>query len=177
MPHIIHPAPGTLDVTGSDDIRTASGASAVSDACGPSNTDCTTGSGAGRYNVPLGNTGSNIRALCPAGHSCTSNARSACGAGRFATFVGSSACDECPVGSYADVTGNSHCTPCPGYSQAHFTGSTGCLACFFGEPRLVAGTLIGNNNGATPLFPNLPAEQPSPGEPARVLRHLTPCLS
>ena len=136
-------------------------AATAADACG-SAANCASGTTAGRYTVSVGSF--TIKALCPAGHECDGTAKTACEAGWQATFAGSSACAQCEVDTYAADAGNSHCIPCPAYSHAHFTGSTGCLACFFGEPRLVAGT-FDDAAGATPLFPdNMPSEQPSTGE-------------
>ena len=149
---------GKLDLPGIFNIQPAS---STNDGCG-SVADCKTGTGPGRFNVPLGSSGNNIRALCTPGHSCNNNVRTICAAGRAFAFAGGSSCAMCEAGSYSSLPGSSHCTPCPSYSQAHFAGSTGCLACFFGQPRLIAGILNGNNN---PPFPdNMPAEQPSPGE-------------
>ena len=151
---------GTL---GSGAIQIKPAASAA-DACGAS-ADCVSGGGVPkRYSVTVGT--ATIKALCPAGHSCDGNAKTACAAGKQATFVGSATCADCEVDTYADDAGNSHCTPCPAYSHAHFAGSTGCLACFFGKPKLIAGTFA-DAAGETALYPSaMPSEQPTTGEPA-----------
>ena len=49
------------------------------------------------------------------------------------------------------------CSPCPEYSFAYFPGSTACIACYFGEPKVVAG----KDDGFWPY--NLPAEQARAG--------------
>ncbi len=150
----------TFAVTAGSLGSAVAAAASAADACG-SVAACASGTTAGRYPVTFGSV--TINALCPAGHECDGSSKTACAAGWQATFAGGSACAECDVDTYADDTGNSHCTPCPAYSHAHFTGSTGCLACFFGEPKLVAGT-FDDDAGATPLFPNnMPSEQPSTG--------------
>ena len=78
----------------------------------------------------------------PAGSYCT---------GGFAAPV------ECPEGQYSADSGAAECSPCPDYSFAHFPGSTGCLACYFGEPKVVAG----RGDGFWPF--SMPAEQAREG--------------
>lgn len=53
----------------------------------------------------------------------------------------------------------------PEGSGAHFTGSQGCLSCYFGEPKVAAGTVDG-----VPGFASMPSEQPRPGEVSGVWR-------
>ncbi len=61
--------------------------------------------------------------------------------------------------TYAASAGTqTECTPCPEGSYAHLTGSTGCLACYFGEPKVIAGSIDGVAALAT-----MPSEQPKPG--------------
>ena len=127
---------------------TVSTAATSADACN-GNTDCAAATcAADRYkNGPA-------CALCPAGHSCTTTAKTPCAAGKFAQFVGDATCSDCDIGTYSSTTGNSHCAVCPAPSTNHFAGSTSCLACYFGTPKVLAGA------GAEAV---LPTERPAPG--------------
>lgn len=100
-----------------------------------------------------------------------------CPAGRtpVATLAGGTTCELCPIGSYCpggvvapqpcaadtyqNATGSAACRPCPNYSFAYYPGAAGCIACYFGEPKVVAG----NDDGFWPW--RMPAEQAREGEP------------
>jgi len=62
------------------------------------------------------------------------------------------------VGTYQPTAGSAtDCLKCPEPSFAHFEGSTECIACYYGQPRVIAGT-----NGVWPN--NMPKEQPTNGK-------------
>ena len=81
--------------------------------------------------------------LCPMGSSCAG---------------GNAAPVPCAADSYQNLLGQSRCNPCPDYSFAYFPGAKGCIACYFGEPKVVAGA----DDGFWPFA--LPPEQAREGE-------------
>ncbi|KAL4434266.1 hypothetical protein ABPG75_000707 [Micractinium tetrahymenae] len=110
-------------------------------ACTPTLSDGNPACPVGRYLA------SNDRAcaLCFAGSSCAGGdaGPALCPAGQYAERAGLATCRLCGTDQYQANTGATSCSPCPDYSFAHFTGSTGCIACYYGEPKVVAGKIQG----------------------------------